>query len=383
MSLANIIEGENKMKKLLSVLLAVTLVFALAACSTTPTTTATAAPTSTTAASTTSETKAVGLKVASINWTNAHGWRSTYDAQVKEVADQYISEGIISQFQALSPNMDPALEVQYLEQCINDGYDIILINAGGSSGLDASFEKAAAKGILVVPVDNIYPYPGIVGVQTDQAVWANTNFDALVKHFNGKPAKLLNFSGMPGTTGSGLRGDIWSAALKANPNFEIVYQGAHSWSDVESKKLMSEVIASGIQYDAILTEEACVGILQAIEEANAPYPEFMTSDETVGYIRMLDRINKDKTVIDFQVIENPPGIGASALKLAVRMAQGKEFKDGMLKQDPNGTNVAYYTPVYTVTPATLKDAIAKWKDAADTDQMSTYLTDEAADAYFK
>lgn len=323
------------------------------------------------------------FRVASINWTNAHGWRSTYDAQLKEVADKYIAEGAVSQYQALCPNQDPALEVQYFDQCINDGYDIILINAGGSSGLDASFEKAAAKGILAVPVDNIYPYPGVVGVQTDQTIWAGVNFDAMVKHFDGREAKVVNFSGMPGTTGSGLRGDVWNAKLEENPNFEIVYQGAHSWSDVESKKLMSEVIASGVKYDAILTEEACVGILQAIEEAKAPYPEFMTSDETVAYIRMLDRINAEKTVIDFQVIENPPGIGASALKLAVRMAQGKEFKDDALKKDPNGTLVAYYTPVYTVTPATLKDAVEMWKDAADTDQMSTYLTDEAADAYFK
>jgi ribose transport system substrate-binding protein len=326
-----------------------------------------------------------GLKVASIDWTNAHGWRSTYDAQIKEVADAYIKTGVISKYQALCPNMDPALELQYFQQCINDGYDIILINAGGSSGLDSAFEQAAAKGILVIPVDNIYPYKDIIGVQTDQSVWAGTNFDSMVAHFKDDPGPInvVNFSGMPGTTGSGLRGDIWNAALKANPKFKIVYQGAHSWSDVESKKLMSEVIASGIKYDAILTEEACVGILQAIQEAKAPYPKFMTSDETVGYIRLLADINKSSTVIDFQIIENPPGIGASALKLAVRMKAGKTFKDGILKTDANGTKVAYYTPTYKVNPASLSEAITKWKDSADTDQMSTYLTDAAADAYFK
>jgi len=75
---------------------------------------------------------------------------------------------------------------------------------------------------------------------------------------------------MPGTTGSGLRGDIWSADLKANPKFKVVYQGAHSWSDVESKKLMSEVIASGIKYDAILTEEACVGIRRRSKKPKPP-----------------------------------------------------------------------------------------------------------------
>jgi len=327
--------------------------------------------------------KTSGFKVASINWTNTHGWRITYEAQIKEVADAYIASGLISQFQAFCPNQDPALEVQYFEQCINDGYDIILLNAGGSSGLDACFEQAKRAGIIVVPVDNLYPYGGVVGVQTDQGIWAGENFKAMIKHFGGARARVLNFSGLPGTTGSGLRGDIWNQYLKENPNFEIVYRGAHGWSQTESKRLMSEVIASGIQYDAILTEEGCVGILQAIEEAGARYPRFITSDEEVGFIRMLDRINRNSLVLDFLVIENPPGIGASALKLAVRMAQGKEFKDGVLKTDSNGAQVAYYAPTYTVTPATLKEAIEKWKNFPDTEQMSTYLTDAAADAYFK
>ena len=372
------------MKSLILVVLTLALLVSVGGCASAPQAAPQAAAANTPQAAPQAA-AAKGLKVASINWTNAHGWRSTYDAQLKEVADKLIAEGVISKYQALTPNQDPALELQYFQQAINDGYDIILINAGGSSGLDSAFEQAAAKGILVVPVDNVYPYANIVGVQTDQTVWAGTNFDAMVKHFQNDPGPInvVNLSGMPGTTGSGLRGDIWSADLKANPKFKVVYQGAHSWSDVESKKLMSEVIASGIKYDAILTEEACVGILQAIEEAKAPYPKFMTSDETVGYIRMLDKINAGDTKVDFQIIENPPGIGASALKLAVRMKAGKQFKDGILKTDAHGTQVAYYTPTYKVDPSTLKDAIAKWKDAADTDQMSTYLTDAAADAYFK
>ena len=190
------------MKKLLTVLLVAVLVFALVSCGSTSDT---AAPASepeeaATEAETMDEAAApaeeeglpqLGLKVASINWTNAHGWRITYEAQIKEVADQYIEQGVISEYQALCPNQDSALEVQYFEQCVNDGYDIILINAGGSSGLDAAFEAAIDAGIIVIPVDNLYPYPGVVGVQTDQTVWAGTNFDALVAHFNGAEAKTL------------------------------------------------------------------------------------------------------------------------------------------------------------------------------------------------
>src|SRR5512140_3171529 len=149
------------MKRLILVVLMLALLVSVGGCVSTPQVAPQAVAANTPQAAAPQAAGVKGLKVASINWTNAHGWRSTYDAQLKEVADKYIAEGVISKYQALTPNQDPALELQYFQQSINDGYDIILINAGGSSGLDTAFEQAAAKGILVVPVDNIYPYPNV------------------------------------------------------------------------------------------------------------------------------------------------------------------------------------------------------------------------------
>src|SRR5215469_4822508 len=106
------------MKKVLAIMLVLALAFAVFSCSR-----------SSTPASPAAAAKSSGLRVASINWTNAHGWRITYEAQIKEVADEYIAKGWISEFQAFCPNMDSALEIQYFMQCVNDGYDIILLNA--------------------------------------------------------------------------------------------------------------------------------------------------------------------------------------------------------------------------------------------------------------
>lgn len=318
-----------------------------------------------------------GLRVASINAMVTHGWRYVYEAQLKEVADEYIERGIISEYTTMSPDNDQAKEAQMFETCVNEGYDVILLNAVGSSGLDTQIEMALEAGITVLFVDNLYPYAGVNGVQSDQRIWAGNSCRAMCESLGGK-GKILVFTGAPGVTGSSVRYDIWMEILEEYPDIEIVYQGDHSWSQVESKVLMGEVIASGVEYDAILTEEACVGILEAVEEAGAPYPKFMTSDEEVGYLRMLDRINSDETVIDFYVIENPPGIGATALKLAVRLASGWEWADDALEND-----VYYYTPSYIVTPDTLDEAIADTADMEDTDQISAYITEEEADAAFK
>jgi ribose transport system substrate-binding protein len=318
-----------------------------------------------------------GLKVASINAINTHGWRFVYDKQMRQVAEEYKAKGIISEFTELCPNMDQAVEAQMFETCVNEKYDIILLNAVGSSGLDTQIEMAEKAGVEVVFVDNLYPYEGVLGIQTDQRIWAGNACQALVDSLGGK-GKIIMLNGVLGATGSSIRYDTWEGILKNYPEIEVVFKGAHSWSQVQSKIVMSEFLASGAAYDAILTEEGCVGILEAIEEAKAPYPKFMTSDEEVGYLRMLARINKDKPVTGFYIIENPPGIGATALKLAVRVASGWEFKPDALE---NG--VYLYKPNYIVTPDTLAKAIEDTKDMEDTDQVSAFITDETADAAFK
>ena len=331
----------------------------------------------------------MGCKVASINATNAHGWRSVYDAQLREVANDYIEKGIISEYQEFCPQNDSATEVQMFETCINEGYDIIILNAIGSSGLDACFEAAEEAGILVVPVDNLYPWEGSIGVQSDQRVWAANSCRYLCEALGGK-GKILQFNGQVAATGSSLRADTWKSVLEEYPDIEVVYYGAHGWSQTESKVLMAEVLASGIEYDGILTEEACVGLLEAIEEAGAPYPKAMTSDEEIGYLRMLNRINADEKVIDFYIIENPPGIGATALKLAVRMRAGWTWKDGVLEEGVSNNLVYYSTPSLIVTQdgsaegsISLAEAIEMTKDMEDTDQLSAYITDEIADGCFE
>ena len=130
-----------------------------------------------------------------------------------------------------------------------------------------------------------------------------------------------------------------------------------------------------------------MGILEAIEEAGAEYPKAMTSDEEIGYLRMLERINADETQIDFYIIENPPGIGATALKLAVRMKAGWEWNDGVLADGTDGNLVYYYEPTLIVTQdgsegISLAEALEMTKDMEDTDQVSAYITDEVADACF-
>lgn len=320
-----------------------------------------------------------GLRVAMHNAVNNNGWRVRFEAQLQEVADKYIKEGIISQYSTFCSNNDPSTQSQQIEQTINEGYDIILVNPISGTGLDPIIDKALEKGITYVNVDCLYESDRIVNITTDQEEWARINAEFVCENLNGK-GKVVIFNGLDGNSASEIRRKVYHEVLDKYSDIEVVKELAHGWSQTESKKLMSQLIASGVEFDAILTQEAALGQLQAIEEAGRPWPKAITSDEEVGYLRKLAEINKDELVLPFIIVENPPGIGATALKFAVRLAQGKELKDGVTT-DPY--NAIYVKPQFIVTYENMEEALEMTKDLPDTEFISTYLSDEQVDEYFK
>lgn len=320
-----------------------------------------------------------GLKVAMHNADNKNGWRVRFEAQLQEVADQLKAKGIISQYTTFCSNGDASVQSQQIEQTINEGYDIILVNPISGTGLDPIIEKALAKKITYVNVDCLYESDKILNITTDQEDWARRNAEFVCETLGGK-GKIVIMNGIDGNSASEIRKKVYHDVLKKYPDIQVVKELAHSWSQTESKKLMSQLIASGVEFDAILTQEAALGQLQAIEEAKKPWPKAITSDEEVGYLRKLAEINKDSKVLPFFLIENPPGIGATALKFAVRLAQGKQLKDGVTTKP---YNAIYAKPQWTATYDTMKQALEDTKNLPVTEFISTYWGDEKVDEYFK
>ena len=370
------------MKRILSLLMVVVMVSMLfAACGSQSTPApSSAAPEAAPGGSSAAAPQATGgFKVASHNAViEGNPYRTVYEDQMSAAANAAKSAGLISQYNSFVANNDPALETQQIEQTINEGYDIIIVNPIAASGLDPVIDKAVAAGITYVNADCIYDSDKILNVVVDQAEWARIQANFVVETL-GKGAKVVQFNGIDGNSASEIRAEVWKDVLSKG-GLTIVKTVAHNWNDIEAKQLMSEIIASGLEFDGIINQEGANGIMDAIEEAKIPYPGCITSSEEVSWIRRIAKVNETEKKFPFIVVENPPGIGATALAIALNIRQGHELDPAKL----TGTNAIYYAPQWIMTYENMAERLQSISSLPDSTSVSSYLSvEEAKAAYFK
>lgn len=318
------------------------------------------------------------FKIASHNAViEGNAYRAVYEDQISEQVAKLEAAGLVSLYNSFVANMDPAVESQQIEQTINEGYDIILVNPISNTGLDPVIDKAIAEGIVYINADNEYTSDKIVNVVVDQAEWARIQAEFVVKTL-GAGKSVVQFNGIDGVSASDVRSKVWVDVLTAG-GVKIARTVAHQWNDVESKRLMSEIIASGLAFDGIINQEAAMGILDAIEESDIGYPGVITSSEEVVWIRRIAALNKDELKLPFIVVENPPGIGATALAIGVNLAQGNTLKSGV-QQGAN--NSIFYAPQWIMTYDNMTTQLASIADLPDSTSVSGYLSVEEAKAMY-
>ena len=329
-----------------------------------------------------SEATTSGFKVASHNAViEGNAYRVVYEDQMTEAVRGLQASGIIGQYATFTANNDPAVETQQIEQTVNEGYDIIIVNPIAANGLDPVIAKALAAGITYVNADCEYESASILNVVVDQKAWAKIQSDFVIQTL-GAGKRVIQFNGIDGNSASEMRNEVWQREL-TGAGLQIVRTMAHNWSDADSKRLMSEVISSGLQFDGIINQEAAFGIMGAIEEANIPYPGCITSSEEVAWIRKMAALNKDSLVLPFIIVENPPGIGATALAIAVNIRQGHELKDGIASSGLKGNSI-YYSPMWIMTYDNITQRLDSISSLPDSTSVSSFMSlEQARSAYFK
>ena len=311
-------------------------------------------------------------------------WRDQMVNDITGVLDEYKESGDIKGYKVVNnaTNGDANEQVQIIRDFIDDPQvNVIMINPNDTTSLNEAVLDAEAAGKLVVVYDASITAKGILNVSVDHYQYAYGHTKTLLDIIGGK-GTVVEVSGLDGHPANVIRIKATDDAIAEYPDVTLAANQPGGWDNTTSKSVTAAILASGIKPDGIISQDnGCYGVLQACIDANY-IPKVVSGDGSKAFFTAWKELVDKGEDFNAVVVPNPPGIGATAARIAVKIAQGKEFDESQLTVEDG---VATYE--YVVTTVYTNDNFDEgWevvKDFTDEQCIDEYMTDDEANALFK
>lgn len=239
------------MKKMVSIILGIAMLFALAACGAQESSKPEADPgTQKVEEEKVEEVKA--YKVGFADSFNGSTFRQIEEEAVEKVCEEMKAAGRISEYAITCANNDLTTQINHINSFILDDYDIIIIDPASSSGLNDVIKKATDAGIIVFAVSTgPLDTPGLCYEMNTlpTQMWHDLTVElaALVNN----EGNVLVSRGVIGNAFDKNANDGVTAALESLPNMTKVGEVESQWADAVAKEAFAQVLPS-LDYDVDL-----------------------------------------------------------------------------------------------------------------------------------
>jgi len=308
-------------------------------------------------------------------------WRTQMLSELERVNAEYKAAGLTTDLVVESADVDVQGQTQQIRNLINRNVNAIIINPNSQTALNGVIQEATDAGIVVIAVDQEISAPKAVNVVIDQTEWARMSAQWMADTLGGK-GNIVIINGIAGHPANEARYNGVKEVLAKYPDIKVLNVGNANWDQATGQQVMSDLLASQPNIDAVWTQDGMAqGVLQAIETANPAKWPLVVGEARAGYMQLWDKISASRPDFTSYGVINPPAVGASGLRVAVELLQGREFKDGTLK-GPYGNSV--YVPIPgVVSKENFAAEFAKVKDQPASYVVDGMISEAEAKAYFK
>jgi ribose transport system substrate-binding protein len=269
-------------------------------------------------------------------------WRTQMIDDLQRVNDEYKQEGLTEDLVIESADVDPQGQIQQMRNLINRGVDGIIVNPNDATALDQVIGQAENAGIPVIAVDQEIDAPGVTNVVIDQGEWASMGAEWLVEELGGE-GDVVVINGIAGHPANEARYDAVKTVFAENPGIEVVQETNADWDQATAQQQMSNILASQPNIDGVWTQDGMArGVLQAVQAANPSEYPVISGEARSGYMRLWQEVRQQNPDFHSYGPINPPGVGASGLRVMVELLQGKEIKQSELEGEAGNT---LYVPI--------------------------------------
>jgi ribose transport system substrate-binding protein len=284
-------------------------------------------------------------------------WRTQMIDDLQRVNNEYKQEGLTDDLVIESADVDAQGQIQQMRNLINRGVDAIIVNPNDATALDQVIGQAEQAGIPVIAVDQEIGAEGVTNVVIDQGEWARMGAEWLVEELGGE-GDVVVINGIAGHPANEARYDAVKQVFADNPGIEVVQETNADWDQATAQQEMSNILASQPNIDGVWTQDGmALGVLQAVQAANPGEYPVISGEARSGYMRLWSEVRQDNPEFASYGPINPPGVGASGLRVAVELLQGKEIKQSELQGAAGNT---LYVPIPgVVTNENLEEELQK------------------------
>lgn len=295
------------MKKWTAWLLALTMVL-MAACSTEQ-------PGSTSETETKAGDYKIGLSISTLN--------NPFFVALKEGAEEQANEMDATLTVADAQN-DAAKQVNDVEDMIQKGMDLILINPTDSEAVGAAVQAANDAGIPVITVDRNAETGDVVAhVASDNVGGGQLAGDYMVE-LVGEGQKVVELEGIPGASATRDRGQGFNEAIDGK--LEVVAKQSANFDRAEGLTVMENILQDNKDIVAVFAhnDEMALGAVQALEAAGMSDVKVIGFDATDDAVKAVEDGKMAATVA-----QKPVEIGKLGVKAAINHLKGETVEENI------------------------------------------------------
>lgn len=291
------------MKKILAILVSLTLVFAVVAC----------APSDPSDPDANGD-KTVGLIVSTLN----NPFFVDLSDGVEDEADKIGGIKVI----VLDSQDDSARELSNMEDLITQGVDLILINPTDSDAVGEAIEKANDADIPVITLDRSANSGKVLThIASDNVAGGKMAGEYIIDQLGGS-GNVVELEGIPGASAAVERGEGFNEAIAAT-DIEVIARQTANFDRAEGLSVMENILQAQSEIDAVFAhnDEMALGAIEAIESSDR---EIMVVgfDATDDALAAVEAGRMSATVQQL-----PKEIGAKGMQAAQSYFDGKTLEE--------------------------------------------------------
>lgn len=257
----------------------------------------------------------IGLSISTLN--------NPFFVTLKEGAEKKAKEEGID-ITTVDAQNDPAKQVSDVEDLIQKGIDVLLINPTDSAAITAAIESANSAGIPVITVDRSAEGGEVVAhIASDNAAGGKMAGEYLAEALGGS-GKVIELEGIPGSSAARERGKGFNEAIATASGIEVVAKQPANFDRSQGLSVMENLLQSNKDIQAVFAhnDEMALGAVEALKAAGLEKVIVVGFDATDDAVKAVEEGTMAATVA-----QKPEMIGQQAVDTAIQVKNGEKVEE--------------------------------------------------------